>query len=370
MKKVGIVTFQNANNFGAILQAYATQKTIEKLGYKSYIINYDNPIIGNNYKILPPMSKNPLKSLRRIVISLGRIKDNMDRIKNFDEFRNKYLNLTEPMNKDDIMNKPPKYDIYVSGSDQIWNPKFTNSLDDVYTLNFGKNSVIRVAYASSTGNAMENNDNDEMYKQKLKIYNHISVREKNSANKLEKILNRKVFTALDPSLLLDKNDWHELSKSIKRPNYKYILSYNPGGAKDLYFETINSIAKRMGYHVIYLDIGDKKNIVVDNKISKYSASPDEFVSLVENAELVVTSSFHGLAFALNLNVKVMVVYGWIYDRLENLLNILDLKDIVVNDREDIDKIYNKEIDWNKVNKLLGKEREKCLKWLDDSLKNN
>lgn len=370
MKKVGIVTFQNANNFGAVLQAYATQKALEKMGYQVYIINYDNPIIGNNYKVFPPLSKNPLKSIRRIIISLGRIKPNIERIKSFDKFRNEYLNLTEPMRKNDILNRPPKYDVYVSGSDQIWNPKFTKNLDDIYTLNFGPESVKRIAYASSTGNAMESKNNDELYKQKLKMYDYISVREKSAATRLEKLLNTEIFTALDPSLLLDKNDWYELSKSIKEPNYKYILSYNPGGAKDLYFETINSIAKKTGYHVIYLDIGDKKNIVVDNKVSKYSASPDEFVSLVENAELVVTSSFHGLAFALNLNIKVMVVYGWIYDRLENLLNILDLKDIVVNDKEDIEKIYNKDINWDKVNKLLGKEREKCLKWLDDSLKND
>lgn len=367
MKKVGLVSFQNADNYGALLQIYATQTILKREGYNIEIINYDNKIISGNYKVMPPVTINPIKYLRRLYFSLLRIKTTKERIKNFNRFREEYLELTKLYNKKDIKNTLNYYDILLTGSDQVWNPKFTKKLDEIYTLDFGSDKVKRISVAASAGDATQIVKYKEDYISKLKKIDYISVRESKTAKALEKILNKKIFTLLDPSLLLSKEEWINAFDTKPLVNYKYILAYNAGGADGIYYDAINYLGHKTGYKIIYLDSKEDK-IIVD-KESKWSSSPDQFVNLIYNAEIIITSSFHGLAFSLNLNKKVMVVPGWVSERIDNILDILDKKDLIVKNIDDVKKIFSSKIDWKNMNDLLEKERNKCLTWLHNSLRN-
>ena len=365
-KKVGIITFHNEQNYGAVLQAYALQETVKKLGCESYIINYIEPVEKHWKSIFTEKQKlNNIKIWLKIIITnIVYFKKNKRRKKNFYKFINKNIKLYgKYKNENQLKNNAPDLDIYITGSDQVWNTKITKGLKDAYTLNFGNSNIIRASYAASLGNDKVDEREIVEYKEKLKILNEISVREDTGKQILEKILHRNVELVLDPTLLLDKKDWNNIKRDYKEESKKYILIYDLE-KNDIVYEVANEIKEKLKIPIVNFRRKKQKQI-----ISKYESGPEEFLNLINNAEIVITNSFHGAVFSIIFHKKFYVIpHTTTFSRTKNLLRILNLEKQIISDKKQIKNILLEEqINYELVEERLKVERENSIKYIEKVL---
>lgn len=352
--KVGIITFHRAINYGAVLQAYALKKKIDELGNVTKVINYINLKEKEAGKVIKT------NSLKSFVGSLLKLKFFRQKNKKFIMFRNKYLNLTpEIKNKDMLKKMDREFDVFFTGSDQVWNYNITDG-DMAYLLDFASNNK-KNSYAASFGVTDIDEKYKKIYKRLLEDFSNISVREEIGKTIVNKLCNKNAYTVLDPTLLLDSIEWKKIAKSSKENKYIliYLLTYS---------ERIYKLAERLsndfGLKIIVIAV-DIKTFKFSRKYKYYlSAGPEEFLGLFMNAEYIITNSFHGTVFSLIFNKKLIVDY--LNDkgkniRLENILQLFKLEDRVL--REDNYLSLCKDIDYEMVNKALSIEREKSIKYL-------
>lgn len=282
--KIGILTFHRAHNYGAVLQCYALQEVLKSMGHNVSVIDYRQPYIEEIYKVIRPIYwlKNLIR-LRKIAL-LYPIKtvQRLKRKKNFDNFQNKYLNCTTNSYKE-IINLD--FDLYIVGSDQLWNTKLTGGFDNVYWGNFKKktNSKI-VAYAMSTSlNNLKSIPINELLNS-FKNFQFISTREYQIANYIKTIdSNIPVQIVLDPTLITNSNIWESiLDHSLK--DKKYILIYKARGDISLLKEKAKILSNKIHCEIIDLSCG--------------TYTVQEFVSYFKYATYVITTSFHAVAFSL------------------------------------------------------------------------
>lgn len=370
MNKIGILTFYNAHNYGAMLQVYALQKKCEKLG-KCEVINYDNKKISNQYKIIRTVGKNPLKITMRILTDLKNYKVKKVRFDKFDYFMKNCLKLSKEkyLSENHLKSENLKYNIMITGSDQVWNPQIVGELSDIYTLNFGDRKAKRISYAASVGDTTQININKEQFKRKLECLDNISVREEDAKEQLDKILDKKVDVVLDPTMLLTRKEWEKELKEIVVDKEKYILAYVVQPDEE-YIKIVNDLSDKTGLKVIHFDI---KNPGYNNVLkSAYTEGPLEFVNYIKNAEYVVATSFHATVFSIIFNKKFFIVpHRKTGARVTNLLDKLGIEGRTFssyNEFKDID--YNFETNWEEVNKKLDIEREKSINWLLNAINDN
>jgi hypothetical protein len=364
MKKVETVTFHLANNYGAVLQAYALQKIISQR-YDTEILNYDNKFISNNYKVFKPFSKNPIKTLYHLFKDICDYKKESVKSRLFDNFRNDYLEMSNYFEKKD---NPifPKAAAYIVGSDQVWNPFLTGGVDRIYLLDEIKDTR-KISYAASSGNLKYIDNKKDEFFSKYNNFDRVSVREEKLKKYLEKNSEKKVDVVVDPTLLMSKEMWKDFAGAERIEKEKYIFVYSVNNSNELFVKFVNKFAKENNLKIVYFDKRDIMNKFKGRKKSYYETGPKEFVNLLYYSEYVITTSFHGTALSCILNKKFYVVLSTFPDRLDTILETLDLKSRVVNDMNDYDKILADKIDWKKSNKLLEKARIKSLKWLFDSI---
>lgn len=358
--KIGILTFQQAINYGAVLQLYALQKIIQKLGADPEVINYISPKLKNDYKII---RRND--GLRNLLASIFCAKAFCERKRRFKVFEKKYLNLTNELySKRDLSRICNKYDYLITGSDQVWNYTITNT-DFTYMLDFVEDSNKKISYAASFGVAQIPDKLKIWYKNLLQDFKAISVREKQGKAIIKSLCNKEVSVVLDPTFLLTKEDWKKLN-TCDTKNKKYILVYCLRRS-DLLNEFAEKLKIKTGFKIIVLNPRTKK---IYSQSSAYSAGPEEFIGLFMNAEYVLTNSFHGTAFSINFNKNFLVdldINSTVStnSRLLNILSLLGLEDRII-DNIDIEKMYQ-DIDYSKVNTILDEERRKSINYLKMSL---
>ena len=366
-KKVDIITFQCAHNYGAILQVYALQQTIEKMSKKVEIINYKNKIIEQQYKVINVDKKNLKNFLKSIVSAILFFQKRYKRYENFEKFIKERLTLTKVYKNEEVLkNDFPIADIYVTGSDQVWNSKITYGLQDAYTLNFGKKNIKKISYAASVGDSSLVIKNKEIYEKKLSILNYISVREEDAKKELEKIIDKPITVVLDPTLLLTQNDWNQEIQSMQAIKEKYILAYvvQPD---DEYIKIVNDLSEKTGLKIIHFG---KRNIGYKNVLkSAYTEGPLEFINYIKNAEYVVATSFHATVFSIIFHKKFFIIpHKKTGSRVTNLLDKLGIENRTFNTLEEFQGIdYNFETNWDNVEDKLEKERKKSLKWLEKAI---
>ena len=363
MKKIYTATFHRANNYGAVLQAYALQKVLLENNYDTEILDYDNKKISAPYRIFAKIDNNFIKSIKfsfKNIFFYNKIKK---RNKNFDEVRQK-LKMSKY-----FFDAKSVYDIYekgatfIVGSDQIWNPNLTGNLDTIYTLNFNDKNIRRIAYAASTGST----DNIKNYlfemSNILSNFDSISVREKQLQLLLSKNINKNIELVLDPTLLIDKKDWIEFASKKRMINEKYIFTYEVGNPNELFYYTVNELANKTGLKVVYFGKQDIKNNYKCSKESCYTAGPMEWVNLLLNAEYVVTTSFHGTALSMVLNKIPFIILSTSSNRITSLLDLLNLDRCIVKSRDDFERVFKQSINWKDVNSILEINRNKSIDWL-------
>lgn len=372
MKKIGLTTIYSVPNYGSVLQTYATQEVFKKIGFECYIIKYKYP---NNWHYKQKGFTRPsFKS--KVALFLG-LRPNHRKQKKLEKFKDKFFNFTREYKSLSELESENWNDYFavVVGSDQVWNSRFLKG-DSAFMLSYVPDNIKKISIASSFASKYIPEEYKEKYKQFLSRFNAFSVRERNGIEIINKQLeiNNEVQVLLDPTLLLSKEDWLNLIPRSKfKKVSKYILFYMLDYAfdpKPYIFEVVSYFAKKYGYDVIalegYKDLKDDYGIEM---INKTDSSINEFIDLFANADLVITSSFHGTAFSVNFGKPVISIIPDDKgdDRLSNLLNTLNLKQCIIPIKtkiEDIKPNYNIKTE----QEILRDRRNESLAWIINNIK--
>jgi|LSQX01.3.fsa_nt_gb hypothetical protein len=354
-RKVGIVTFHRAINYGAILQAYSLYTVCKRMGADPVIVDYRNPRLENRHKEFRWKDCKTPKDYIKFVLLANNYNN---KFRKFRYFYEDYLELSKPyLTLEDLKKDISYYDRYICGSDQVWNGGITD-LDPAYFLTFA-NTEQRNSYAASFGFGVLADDKIDKYKQLLSGFNHMSVRERDGADIIKRLLGNEVSVVLDPTLLLNKEDWSTLTVQSKHKDY--ILVYGFGKGNHLLDFAI-SLAKETGLKIVRIG----NSYMPSRKFSyERSACPREFIGLFSAASYVVTNSFHGTAFAINFNkeffTEMLPEAQSVNSRLENILDLFDLGSRQIRS-SDASRIQA--IDYDHVNEKLKNERERSLEFLE------
>ncbi len=296
MKKVGVVTFHNAYNFGACLQTWALQQALKTLDVEPCVIHYHIETMDRLYD--PIKKKNPvLKFLKYIKLKL-RAPYRLERVKNYEAFFATHYNRLGNFKTSEGLKKAKlPLDTLIVGSDQVWNGSHTNGYDEGFFLQFGDSQMRRISYSASLGKEDFDEDMKDNVKKAFKSFDAISVRESSSKDNVKKLAGRiPVFVCPDPTLLLEKEDYEALKKPVSLKNTKdghYILLYMMEKNEQL-IELGNRVSKELGLPIVQRSA---KQIFENEAENLYTHTPDEFLSVVEGADVVLTNSFHGTVFA-------------------------------------------------------------------------
>lgn len=377
MKSVGIITIHRIFNFGSILQAYALYRVIEDLGYDVEIIDYRFP---NSFQV----SKN-ISSKRRLICASCGIKQKLLKccyaLALLKQHHKMLVAIKKMLKTSSVVYSTPealtkiaeKYDIFVTGSDQVWNPRYTKG-DPSFLLYFASDSKRKIAYAASFGVSEIKDEYKAVYKELLLRYDVISVREKSGVDLVGQLTDgiKIATTVLDPTLLLTYKQWNELIPSERLIKERYVLCYflnytfNAFPYADDLAEHVHNIT---GYRVVRLGRPPMKFLNTGQKFY-VNAGPYEMMQLVRDAELVLTTSFHGTAFAVNFGVPV---YSIIKDRMGNdsrqlnLLKLVQLDNRIIALGDKFPKLKDLKYDASMSILLLDRARKHSLSFLKDSL---
>lgn len=296
MKKIGIITFHASYNCGSMLQAYALQKILQqKYGAECEIINFSNNEQKRMYSILYRPRK--IKDVLRNVLNAffyRQIKRHNDDYVGFME-ENFHLSAAKYSSVEDLESANLEYDLYITGSDQVWNIN-AQDFDDAYFLPFAKKGI-KIAYAVSLGATNPNNNKAKTkYAIYLKGFSGISVREKNAQKWIRELTKSDVCICADPTLLLSPSEWDRITGE-REVKGKYIFWYTMIYKKDI-CDIVTQIGKKYNMPIYVLDAKEwsRRGLYMQGiKLAK-NGGPSSYLSMVKNAELIITSSFHGTVF--------------------------------------------------------------------------
>ena len=300
--KIGIITMHRVQNIGSVLQAYALQYKLEQLGHNVELIDY----------IFPPRIKkrNTIRiGVRELFNSFWGFPEKK-RIRKLDDFRRKYLHCSsESYSRERIMKYPPQYDLYCTGSDQVWNSLHIGK-DTTFMLDFAPKDKPRIAYASSFATNNVEEPYFSLYSTCLSKYSGITVREQYGVDIVHRMTGKEATVVCDPTLLLTDNEWNTIANDSDvnlSGGYilVYLLSYmfNP---RPGFNRIVNSVHKTLELPVYYFN-GYLKDTMSFHVKSLRGQGPADFVKLIKNAKFLITDSFHGVAFATLYNVPVIGV---------------------------------------------------------------
>jgi len=384
-KKVGILTFFNRMNYGAELQAYALHKKVKDLGYDCEIFDVLSPYHPHAKKsqLYKPFSASEKKlrikgrintKLQRIIDSVAAVlnlKNARRRKERFENFKQMYLTVSERkyFSVDDLYRYEMPYEIFITGSDQVWNPQASLSSPEPYFLSFASKDKRKISYAASFGVSGIPEDLKSRYSKWLANIDFISVRENHGADIVHDITGRSAEVVLDPTLLLNPNDWNRLAvePEFKKPYILlYVLMHSAYVTKLAYY-----LSKKTGYLIVRIARGNMREGLECKVKNLFDAGPSEFLGLFKNASFVLTSSFHGTAFSVNYNKPFYSIIrkgGGVNSRMISLLGNLGLTSRLLHDGDDFPKDDDIFMDFSQANLALQKEREKSLAFLIKALK--
>lgn len=361
-KKVGILTFHRAENYGAILQSFGLYSKLKNIDMEDdiEIIDYRSKVIEKPYKIIY-LGNEKNKKLYNFLKSIALLKKNILRKLSFCRFRKKYIKMSEPIyDKLKINNYFDKYNYIITGSDQVWNIDITKNDYNVYLLKNNK-EINKVSYAASIGSDEKNNKNIKIVADSIDKYKKISVREETAKNSLKLYTNKDIAVCLDPVLLHNSNFWNTIRKksNIKQ---EYIFVYTTSTDYNM-IKYADEIAQKESLLIVHLD---KINRYKSKSKSMYHCGPELFVDLIANSKYILTNSFHGLAFSIIYQKKFIVFpVKKRNSRIENLIKLCNLENRVYDKYKEINIKEN--INYTIAMKHLEKEIEKSVRFLKDAL---
>lgn len=380
--RIAILTRRAGYNMGSSLQAYAMLKLFSKFGENVKILNYDEYANHLLWKVKPTINKllfaifKILPFLRILFKSkycdLNRM---FSQQKKFKQFESTYMHLTTKRfhSSSDLCKTNGLYDAYICGSDQIWSPKM---FEPAYYLDFVKKAYSKkIAYAPSMG-VTEPDQISEEAKKLIRDFDYISCREKEGSAVLSAIVNKAVTTVLDPTLMLEKEDWEQIIPKPRMIKEKYILTYF---LHTQFFENnipnkfIKKLQEKTGYTIVNIQMHNMLQ-VVEADLHLYECGPLEFLNLIKNAEYIVTNSFHCCVFSFLFERKFFVSprfrKGDIKDnqnpRIYTLLETINNPDALLTN-EDCDICLDKEQVIKDPSLFIARKNE-SFNYIQNSLK--
>lgn len=352
MKKIGIVTISDNNNFGNRLQNYAVQESLKKINIETISIKYERNYEAKFFFRL----KNFLRHCKWFVVRHSRY----SKLKKFKNF-NKNIGLSKKMyNCKNINDLASRYDTYIVGSDQVWNPNF-GRLTDIELLEFTDKP--KVAFSASFGISELPEEHKEKTRVALKKFKAISVREDAGKEIINELgIDKDVEVLVDPTMLLSAEEWDKVSNKPKniKDGEKYILNYFLGKLPDEWDKEIKRIAKENECKIIN---------ILDENDPYFVSGPSEFLYLEKNAFLVCTDSFHSSVFSIIYDTPFVVFnrkdkHVSMNSRLDTLLSKFGLENRKFNGSISDDLL---KCDYSNAKKILEKEKEKSRKFLCDTI---
>lgn len=362
--KIALITIHHANSYGGMLQALASQTVLSKYGEVS-IIDYKSNHLAKTMMLIR-FGTEP-RDLLRMGKDLFRLIPRYKILKKFTAFNRKYFHLTkECKNHHDLEALTSEFDVFVCGSDQIWNPKVIGELDSAYFLNFAHTKK-KIAYASSAGSYEFSSSEQHKIKEYLSTFSDLALRERNTSEYISELLdNKPVTTVIDPTLMLNKTQWHELVQWEQEPSPEpYIFVYTLQ-KDDFVKNMINQIAEILKLKVIAIDQSPFLGYHCDTHYK--DADPTLYLKLIAEASFVITNSFHGTAFATNFCKPFITIRPQSgINRVENYLTSIGLeKRLLLNDNN-LSAILEENIDFTVVEQSLLLLRNRSEDYLNEAL---
>ena len=379
--KAAVMTWHTYDNYGSLLQAYALQRSFEKLGVESYLVDYDpesyNP---NNCTRASDWVKTQVRITLKKTLSGAKGPlaskvypqwEDEERKAAYNRFRSGFLRFTkECVNASDLFSLNDEFDIIACGSDQIWAPTRFNPH---YYLDFAKDPERTLAYAPSIGlPSIDDGAVRAMVRELAGRIRHLSVREELGAEILESILGTRPAVAVDPTALLTGDEWREaMGLQGQVAEERYALCYFLGNDRRKW-ESASRIAKSHGLVLRGIPVF-KQDGTRDTDLCP-GVGPREFLELIDGAEAVFTDSFHGTMFSLLFH-KEPFVYKRFSDkdrknqnsRIENILRIANLGTTVLQSADNASVRSFGTIDWDTVDRGISEAREASEAFLSHSV---
>lgn len=358
MKKAGILTFHDAHNYGAVLQAYALKKYIKKLGVDAKVINYHHYNIPDGFPRKRKIKEISFSGIRKHIYSH---KDHNLRWTKFNHFIKELVDNEERVYTDEKELEKLDIDFWICGSDQIWNTDITRGINKGFFLDFNTKGT-KISYAASMGIPKLEKQYEDEFVKAVNDIEYVSVREDALKQYINSLTDKEVMKVVDPTLLLEKEDYTELlNESLIKEKYLLIYALGPD-------DRLTQIAKQKA---------EEKNLKIvelnDYKLKNYfcmqvsNAGPEEFLTLIKNAEVVVTNSFHGTIFSALFEKDFYTITRLNRNaRMESLLDMFGMRDRLIDTLEDLEKV--KVQDYENAFKNVEKEVEKSRNFLKNALK--
>lgn len=381
--RIGIVTlWWSDDNYGQQLQCWALQQKLKELGHAPFLVRYRPIPQQSRYKCW--IKHLPFYfSLKSLFLSKERKKkeallENLrkkNQERHFAEFRNENIIVSdkEYYSLSELQQNPPEADCYITGSDQVWAYLLNTEENTAFYLNFGKHSIKRISYAPSFSYDEYPKDLKPQLAKQLKNFDAISVREINGV-KICKEVGFEARQVLDPTLLLDCKSYHEIEEEIRTESpYIYIYSINIEEPGQIQWEQLKTFAKQKQYDVYVTPAsGYFPGLELFDEVQYKYATIPQWLSYIKNAELVVTTSFHGVVFSI-INHKNFVyfpldgAYGRGNNRVLSLLEYLGLEKCIWKRNCSFPDCMNIYKDWDKVEALLYESKRRSAEFLQYNL---
>lgn len=361
--KAGIITFSKAYNYGSALQMYALQKKVEEL------LNCECEVIDFYPLKQKEMYTQYIKmdSVKSIVVNMAGFiygKNLLSRRKKFEDFYKKYIHFTDKqyLSVDEMNDIDERYDLCISGGDQVWNVNLIDS-SDAYFYPMVKNAV-KMSYSPSLGGGkfdFKDNEIKERIKSYIEDYDLISVREYKGRDAVaELVKDKNVISVLDPTFLLSQKEWNVVASNYKR-NGEYIFFYSINYNSSV-IKMVKKISKNLKLPVVILYTARKtsKTFFSGFELEEHNA-PEDFLALIRNAKLVLTNSFHGTAFSIIYRKSFYVLRGKegtkfnSDDRMTTILNKLQIENREITPETIETMQFSYDMEYLEVEKKLEKE---------------
>lgn len=384
--RIGIVTYwSSSDNYGQQLQCFALQRYLKGLGHDAYLIKY------------MPTSHIPLwrKIARSVKYRLFVSKEQKDRDKKvqlayeknqllntkrgFKKFREKYIKSTDVVyrNIKELRNNPPIADIYICGSDQVWNNRLSDPETAGWFLDFGNPNIKRVSYAASIGRDIDSSEINR-FSHYLKKFDAISVREQKAYTLCQQLGFKKTIIAIDPTLLLNSYNYDLIEKDANisdggRKPYVFVYTLNIRTAEEIYWDDFQNIIAQEKLQIRC--VSSSGYLPAQDFLPGYQneqATIPEWLSLIKHSEYVITTSFHGVVFCLLYHKPFYAVllsneYSKGNDRIVSLLENVGLENRTIASRQDIEKVQDAEICWEDVDDKIYQFRINSIDFLNEAI---
>lgn len=378
MKKIGIITILNVNNYGAELQAFALHHKLKLLGYQNEIINYlfyKNPKYRNELKAKPLFKQTPISKLKEFVLKwidkysiftnpgIAKV-----RAKRFSEFHGMYTKTSKVYHSySELYDATHDYDTFIVGSDQVWNPNNHTNIEPYY-LTFAPEKAKKISYASSFGVGSISKAYHQTYKGLFNNLDFISTREVDGVKLIKDITGKDAIHVVDPTLLLTKQEWEKILVPYESSE-PYILMFVFKNSKYV-LDLALHLQQQTGYKIIRV-CKNEMRVEPDSKIINIrDMGPREFLGLYQKAAIVLTTSFHGSIFSLIFEKPFYTITPGSKNnnsRQQSLLAMVGLEDRLIEEGAPFPDIRVMEISYETVKSILEHKRVDSIQFLQEAI---